>query len=469
MNSKIFIALGLTAALYSSQLPSAVTPMAHRLTPVDLSSAQLFKDITKDLDVFNSQQVQKSPKSLPIPLKPFYRELALKDPDQRIALEFKIPERIKERTAFWFDVYTAYGNSEHIIHHVRYPWIIFKVVDTSPIENDLRLHRWTRYHRARNHVRAELNHLRGALNRLARRQHYRNLDPQEQALFDALASVPGRRQTVFRSASQNLRIQLGQKDFFIAALENSSRYMDYIESEFTAAGLPTELARLPFVESSFNEYAQSKVGASGIWQIMPRTGQDFFIVNDTIDERNSPLKASVVAIQILRRNHQALNDWPLAITAYNHGVAGIRRVLRESRSNSLYDLIDNYYQGAFRFASANFYPSFLASLYAEKYHKEIFSEIELNSVPPVAPSIFRLDQPIRAQRLIELSGIDPEIFEKYNLDLRQAIRRNTTLPRGLKIVVPDSFKNDLEVRLKENKSSLIEEAPSFRFLPNRRS
>lgn len=42
---------------------------------------------------------------------------------------------------------------------------------------------------------------------------------------------------------------------------------------FRDEGLPVELTRLPFVESSFNLFARSKVGASGIWQFMKSTGR----------------------------------------------------------------------------------------------------------------------------------------------------------------------------------------------------
>ena len=57
-----------------------------------------------------------------------------------------------------------------------------------------------------------------------------------------------------------LRVQVGQKDFFQAGLEVSPRYLVGMEEIFRRYNLPTELTRIPFVESSFNQQATSKVG-----------------------------------------------------------------------------------------------------------------------------------------------------------------------------------------------------------------
>jgi len=40
-------------------------------------------------------------------------------------------------------------------------------------------------------------------------------------------------------------------------------------------GLPAEISALPHVESSFDPYAYSKVGAAGLWQFMRSTGRRF--------------------------------------------------------------------------------------------------------------------------------------------------------------------------------------------------
>lgn len=386
----------------------------------------------------------------------FERTSALADPSDRISREFSVPKQLKRRTAFWFDIYTYYGGEQHVIHHTLYPWVIYKVVDTRPISNS-NLHKWTKYHKAQRLVKSERREIQQALKRLSRRKSYKNLKPLERQLFTALRQVHGSRKKVFSEAAQNVRVQLGQKDFFLSGLSSSANYLPIIESVFLDKGLPTELARLPFVESSFNIHAESKVGASGIWQIMPATGKSFLLVTDHIDERNSPLKASLAAAEIFHRNYKSLKSWPLAITAYNHGVSGVKKSLKMARANNLPDLIDRYHDGAFRFASANFYTSFLAALHAEKYHAEIFEGLRELERAPLEHQVVALKKPLRFKKLLTATGLDAQTLLEYNLDLKNAARNNAFLPSGFRLILPPQSHPSLKFEAVK-RSSLLKEA-----------
>src|SRR5690606_8417959 len=100
-----------------------------------------------------------------------------------------------------------------------------------------------------------------------------------------------------------------------------------MEEIFTQLDLPIELTRIPLVESSFNIMAHSKAGAVGVWQFMPLSGKEYMKVDPSIgiDERRSPLKSTIAAARLLKRNLKMTGNWPLAITAYNHGFTGIKR------------------------------------------------------------------------------------------------------------------------------------------------
>ena len=87
----------------------------------------------------------------------------------------------------------------------------------------------------------------------------------------------------------------------------------------SSEGVPRELVALPHVESSFNPRAYSHVGAAGLWQFMRSTGRRYMRVDDVVDERMDPHKASVAAARLLGFNYRQIDSWPLAITAYNHG------------------------------------------------------------------------------------------------------------------------------------------------------
>lgn len=389
----------------------------------------------------------KANKSFPAPIG-FSPISALSDPSNKISPEFKVPEALRKRTEFWFNIYTKYGDEHHVIHHVLYPWIVFDVVDTSEIENNDKLHKWTKYHRAKALVAKQKREVRLALKKLARKNNFSKLTGLEKKLYDQLAELPGKRSSVFKAAAYNVRSQLGQKDFFIKGLSFGPKYLPYMEEEFQAAGLPTELTRIPFVESSFNVHAESKVGASGIWQIMPRTGRAYLIVTDEIDERNSPLKASLVAIEVLKRNEKVLKDWPLAVTAYNHGASGLKKNLKLARATTLDQLINRRHSGSFKFASANFYTSFLAVLHAEKYQKEIFQDLNLSKESPIRYSVYKLDKKMRAKGLLKTAGVDHETFLAYNLDLKDALKQNAWVPKGFKILVPFERRYELDAKIK---------------------
>jgi membrane-bound lytic murein transglycosylase D len=413
--------------------------------PAHLASGSIRKDVLKRMsdDLFETSSIEPS---TTFKTDPFSGHV-LDDPQNLITKEFKVPSELKKRTAFWFDVYTRYGQDENIIHHVLYPWIVYDVVDTSAISNDLRLHKWTRYHRANAQLKKRRAEVSRALAALSKKTTFTKLSGLQKKIFNALAEVKGPRKKVFREASRNLRVQLGQKDFILKGLKHSNRYLPYMEQEFTAAGLPVELTRLPFVESSFNPYAESKVGASGIWQIMPATGKAYVRVTDHLDERNSPLKASFVAIEIFKTNFRSLRDWPLAVTAYNHGAGGVKSSLRKARATNLPDLIQRLHSGNFKFASANFYTCFLAVLHAEKYQRSVFKDIEIEKESPLQLSVYELDRRMSARQLQTNLGLPREVFVEFNLDLKAAFARNAMIPAGYKIFVPVEKRFEIDAKL----------------------
>lgn len=359
----------------------------------------------------------------------------------RMSDDFKVPSGLQERTSFWFDIYTRYGEAHHIIHHVRYPWIVFKVVDTTDLLLNGKGPLWLRRDRGAKLAKRHADEIRASLRRLAKRKNYEDLSGLEKELYDQLASVPGSRRTVMQQAANSVRSQLGQKDFFERGLVKSSRYLPLMEVEFQKLGLPLELTRMPFVESSFNEDARSKVGASGIWQIMPQTGKSYMIVSEQIDERNSPLKATVAAGRLLRSYYRAMKSWPLTITSYNHGIGNIQKAIRRSNSRDLSTIISRYHEGDFRFASSNFFTCFLAALYAEKYHELIFKNVPRE--PLQETEIFRLTGATRAAHLSKVTGLDRDTLLKYNLDLRRALKTNGSLPRGFNLHLPPGYKQRL--------------------------
>jgi membrane-bound lytic murein transglycosylase D len=364
------------------------------------------------------------------------RSRVLNDEANRISEDFKIPEPLRQRTEFWFDIYTRYGSNEHIIHHVLYPWIVFKVIDTNEMVATGKGPEWLRKDRAEKFVRGEARAIRKSLHKLARMKNYDNLAGLEKDLFEKLQSLPGTRRHVFREAARNVRKQLGQRDFFRNGLVNSSRYLPYMEKQFEDQGLPVELTRIPFVESSFNELAFSRAGASGIWQIMPYTGRSFMIVTPTIDERNSPIKASQMAARLLKQIYRGTKSWDLAVTSYNHGIGNLRKAMRRAHSKDLATIIKRYHRGDFKFASSNYYVCFLAALHAEKYNEMVFND--LSRQPLQESEVVFLKHKTSLSQILKLTGLSRDQLLSYNLDLKSVLAKRVrgALPRGFELHVP---------------------------------
>jgi membrane-bound lytic murein transglycosylase D len=374
----------------------------------------------------------------------FDKSKILADSEGRISSAFHIPENMQSRVAFWFDVYTKYSSDERVIHHQKYPWVVFKVIDVAPIIYAAQpAHRWLRNVKADKLVSSETNQIRGLLKKIAHRKTMDNLSSQEQDIVNALSILPGNIQKRAAEAARMVRVQTGQKDFFEEGLSISPQYLGEMEKIFAAHNLPTELTRLPFVESSFNHTATSKVGASGIWQIVDKTGRKFLKVGAQLDERRSPYKATETAALLLTENHLILRrSWPLAITAYNHGPAGVRKAMKAARSEDLAKIIERYQTASFNFASSNYYTEFLAALYAEKYQREIFGVIETEQIPET--QIVMLSHRVRTAELLRRSGLSAEELLSQNPELKTALQRNALLPKGFRIHVPVEKKKRLD-------------------------
>jgi membrane-bound lytic murein transglycosylase D len=372
------------------------------------------------------------------------KEKILSDYKNKIAEDFKIKESFKPRVSFWFDIYTKYSAQEEVVHHAEYPWIVFRVIDLRPILN-AEGNRWTNYHKSRKFSQQQIKEIKDVLKSLSEKTNYSRLKGLEKEIFDKLSDIPGKRKKVIKEALANLRVQVGQKDYIETGLATSSLYTEKLEEIFAANNLPLELTRLPFVESSFNTAAVSKVGASGVWQIMPFMGKKLLIMNPHIDERNSPIKSAKVAAYILKENRMILKNWPLALTAYNHGAGSIQRAIKKTGTRDLETIIKKYHDPSFGFASQNFYASFLAILHAEKYRSETFRYIEPSM--PIEFTEIKLTQKIKVKKFLEVSGLTQEDFQKLNLDVKNtAFKKNVFLPKGYVVHVPKQVADTLTAK-----------------------
>ncbi|MBS1141325.1 MAG: Peptidoglycan-binding LysM:Lytic transglycosylase, catalytic [Proteobacteria bacterium] len=119
-------------------------------------------------------------------------------------------------------------------------------------------------------------------------------------------------------------------------VERSRPYMYFIVEELEARGMPTELALLPMVESSFNPNAYSPAHAAGLWQFIPATGKRFNLEqNWWRDERRDIVASTGAALDYLQAIYEMHGDWHLALASYNWGEGAVKRAIVKNESRGL--------------------------------------------------------------------------------------------------------------------------------------
>ena len=142
------------------------------------------------------------------------------------------------------------------------------------------------------------------------------------------------------------------------SLARGQRYLPSLRQIATDAGLPSSIALLPAIESSFTPNARGGASSRGLWQLRPPTARRFgLVVNKNRDDRMHPLRATEAAVRYLRYLHDRYDDWPLALAAYNCGEGRVDRALMRSPGATFWDLAEERHLPAI---SREYVPRFLA-------------------------------------------------------------------------------------------------------------
>lgn len=119
-------------------------------------------------------------------------------------------------------------------------------------------------------------------------------------------------------------------------IENSAPYLYYVLNEVKKRDLPGELALIPIVESAFNPFAQSHVGAVGLWQLMPATSTELGVTRDWwFDGRRDIHESTQASLQYFEYlNNFFKGDWSHAIAAYNAGQGRVRNAINKNQNSA---------------------------------------------------------------------------------------------------------------------------------------
>jgi membrane-bound lytic murein transglycosylase D len=135
------------------------------------------------------------------------------------------------------------------------------------------------------------------------------------------------------SVRRELAWYASHPDYIDRVFGRGSRYLHHIAEVLEARGMPADLALLPIVESAFDPFAYSRGRASGLWQIIPGTGDMLGLKqNWWYDGRRDIVDSTRAALDYLEHLHDRFDgDWLLAVAGYNSGEGHVARVIANAR------------------------------------------------------------------------------------------------------------------------------------------
>lgn len=197
-------------------------------------------------------------------------------------------------------------------------------------------------------------------------------------------------------------------------LMQQERYFPLFEEALDRYGVPDEVKYLSIVESALNPEATSRVGASGLWQFMYKTGKRYDLeVNSIIDERRDPVKSSFAAAHYLSDLYAIYGDWTLAIAAYNCGPGNINKAI--ARSNGKRDFWDIYYN--LPRETRGYIPSLIAVIYVMHYYPDHGLRPERVEAP-VRTDTVMLHRDVLMTYVSKVTGLEMEALRVLNPQYR---------------------------------------------------
>jgi peptidoglycan lytic transglycosylase D len=131
------------------------------------------------------------------------------------------------------------------------------------------------------------------------------------------------------------RFRTDQHDEFQAVLRRRGAYEGLIRQRLRERGMPEELLYLAMMESGLMPRAESSASAVGLWQLMAPTAQEYGLrVDEWVDERRDPVRATNAALDYLSWLHDRYGSWYLAAAAYDAGPARVDRAIAETADST---------------------------------------------------------------------------------------------------------------------------------------
>ncbi|MEJ7694425.1 LysM peptidoglycan-binding domain-containing protein [Daejeonella sp.] len=212
-------------------------------------------------------------------------------------------------------------------------------------------------------------------------------------------------------------IYLNRKEQIGKMLGLSKYYFPIFEKALREAGLPDELKFMTVIESALNPHAVSKSGAVGPWQFMYTTAKGYGLVMDNyVDERKDPVKASYAAAHYLLDSYKRIGDWLLTIAAFNCGTGAVTRAIAKSGGVPDFWKVRSFLPKE----TQNYVPAFIATVYAMNNYQK-------HGIQPRPADFNVFTDLIEVTRQISISSI----AKAANLDLKELLVLNPSYKKQI--------------------------------------
>ncbi len=210
------------------------------------------------------------------------------------------------------------------------------------------------------------------------------------------------------------------RDRFQRMLNRGERYKEVVQTILSENGLPEDLYYLAFVESGFVVNAKSKASAQGVWQFMKGTAKQYgLVVDNYMDERNDPIRATEAASKYLRKLYSAYNSWELAFAAYNAGEYRVLSSIMKAEDRDFWKLSDKKILPK---ETRNYVPKILAARYvAKNWMRYGFSRPTSGGDSYPDLESLEVPSPIKLKTVSNKLGVPLEDLKKFNPHLHRGV------------------------------------------------
>lgn len=362
---------------------------------------------------------------------------------------FDCPPALQRRIHFWIDIFGRYSTDTAVFHDRNEPEKVYSALARQGACGGRSTPRA---------IEKERTRIKQLLQSIAykKTKHKQLTDSENQLAVLFKNESP----SSIRKAGERIRCQSGNATRFREAMKRFGRHHPQVSSALKEFGLPQGIQYIPFVESAYSPSNYSRVGAAGLWQLMPATARHLgLLVNPVVDERMDPETSTLAAIRYLQHSFEVLapaarsmnpqasaaSIYPFVITSYNFGLSGMLKAMRETGVDFV-QVLENYENKSFQMAVKNFYASFLAARHVAKNADQFFELLPKDQ--PLKTVSVKNNKARSAKSIARHFSLTVDALQKANPALTSVVWKNQQLvPQGFVLRLPQPAKGNLNNKI----------------------